>query len=271
MELDDLKIGAFIRRLREEKGLTREKLSEEIGVSSKAIQLWENGENRPKDEHLEKLANFFGVTVFEILRGERDRKPASQTHSATEAAKQEIDVEIADEKLLISKKIEIEAESNSATQERAVSVRQETDMEKKELSVIQDDLQSPTNSDPETPDNNKESLEQNKDDEGHDGNLEFRKERGLVVRCLSCMVIVIAWGIINAETPISNGIKKDRLLSYPFIWFFFAALGIYLTRDFISENDKKAKKITLLGTIIFGVASFLWVFGVTYIRVLIRT
>lgn len=53
--------------LRREKNLTQKDVAEKIGVSASAIGFWETGINEPKATYLMKLANFFGVTVDELL------------------------------------------------------------------------------------------------------------------------------------------------------------------------------------------------------------
>lgn len=53
--------------LRREKNLTQKELATKIGVSAAAIGFWETDTNEPKATYLIKLANFFGVTVDELL------------------------------------------------------------------------------------------------------------------------------------------------------------------------------------------------------------
>lgn len=53
--------------LRHEKNLTQKEVAEKIGVSASAIGFWETGINEPKTTYLVKLANFFGVTVDELV------------------------------------------------------------------------------------------------------------------------------------------------------------------------------------------------------------
>ena len=38
--IDQMKIGAFLRELRKEKGLTQEELAEKFGVSSRSVSRW---------------------------------------------------------------------------------------------------------------------------------------------------------------------------------------------------------------------------------------
>lgn len=62
-----------LRELRKAQGLTIEKLSKELknkgtNISASAIQKYEQEKRKPKIEALEKLANYFGVSV-DYLRG----------------------------------------------------------------------------------------------------------------------------------------------------------------------------------------------------------
>jgi transcriptional regulator with XRE-family HTH domain len=45
--MDQKKIGAFLKELRKEKGVTQEQLAEQFQVSSRTVSRWENGNNMP--------------------------------------------------------------------------------------------------------------------------------------------------------------------------------------------------------------------------------
>lgn len=81
----DLKhVGNFIATLRKEKGLTQEKLGEQLGVSSKTVSKWERGVNAPDIFLLESLSNILDVDIKEILNGERISKNSlSKKHRRT--------------------------------------------------------------------------------------------------------------------------------------------------------------------------------------------
>ena len=63
-------LGDNIARYRKEKGLSQEKVAEYMEVSRQAVTKWENNISRPSSENLIKLAEFFGVSMDELLRGE---------------------------------------------------------------------------------------------------------------------------------------------------------------------------------------------------------
>lgn len=62
-----LSIGENIRRLRIERGLTQEKLSDFLGVSFQAVSKWERNESIPDIFMLPTIASFFGVTIDHLF------------------------------------------------------------------------------------------------------------------------------------------------------------------------------------------------------------
>ena len=64
-------IGQFIAALRKVNGLTQKQLAEKLNVSDKAISRWERDECLPDLSLIPVLAEIFGVTSDELLRGER--------------------------------------------------------------------------------------------------------------------------------------------------------------------------------------------------------
>lgn len=64
--MTDLKIPEVILRERRKKNLTQEELAASLGVSSQAISNWERG-GYPDITLLPRIANFFGITVDELI------------------------------------------------------------------------------------------------------------------------------------------------------------------------------------------------------------
>ncbi len=60
-------MGSIIRRLRKERGLTQEELSELLGVTFQAVSKWENDTGMPDISQVVPLANIFGVTTDTIF------------------------------------------------------------------------------------------------------------------------------------------------------------------------------------------------------------
>ncbi len=69
--MDYNKIGNFIANERKVKKLTQAKLAEKLFVSEKTISKWENGNGIPDTNSLPKLCEIFGVSLNELLSGER--------------------------------------------------------------------------------------------------------------------------------------------------------------------------------------------------------
>ena len=63
--------GNFLYELRKEKGMTQQELAEKLNITNKAVSKWETGEAFPETAQLVPLADIFGVTVDELLRGAR--------------------------------------------------------------------------------------------------------------------------------------------------------------------------------------------------------
>ena len=65
------KCGEFIASLRKEKKLTQKELADKLNVTDKAISRWETGKGYPDVESLQNLSAFFGVSINELLAGEK--------------------------------------------------------------------------------------------------------------------------------------------------------------------------------------------------------
>lgn len=69
--MDQQKIGAFLKVLRKQKGLTQEQIAEKFNVSNRTISRWENGNNMPDLDVLLEISDFYEVDLRELLDGER--------------------------------------------------------------------------------------------------------------------------------------------------------------------------------------------------------
>ena len=65
------RIGKFIFDCRKKKGLTQEELAEKLGVTSKSISRWENGNTMPDYSLLKDLCSELDINVNELLSGEK--------------------------------------------------------------------------------------------------------------------------------------------------------------------------------------------------------
>lgn len=60
-------LGARIRRLRVEAGLTQPRLAEMVGVSKSVISFWENDVNEPKASNIKILVKCLEVSADYLL------------------------------------------------------------------------------------------------------------------------------------------------------------------------------------------------------------
>ncbi len=88
--MDNIKFGKFIRKTRHEKGLTQKQLAERIHVSDKAVSKWENGAGFPDIKILEPLAECLGVSLMELMQGERIVEPEIDRETAEQIVAQTI-------------------------------------------------------------------------------------------------------------------------------------------------------------------------------------
>ena len=65
------KIGKFIGEIRKEKNLKQSELAEKLGVTSKTVSRWETGKYMPDLSLFTDISNILGVTINELLQGER--------------------------------------------------------------------------------------------------------------------------------------------------------------------------------------------------------
>ena len=68
----ELKIGATIKKLRTERGITQEELANRMGVSFQAVSKWETNATTPDIAILPQLALFFGVSIDTLFSMNRD-------------------------------------------------------------------------------------------------------------------------------------------------------------------------------------------------------
>ena len=69
--MEQQKIGKFIHDLRKEKELTQKQLADLVGVSDKTISKWETGRGIPDTAIMNELCMVLGISVNELLSGER--------------------------------------------------------------------------------------------------------------------------------------------------------------------------------------------------------
>ena len=63
----ELMIGEKLKKLRRSRDLTQEEVATHIGISYQSISKWERGDGYPDITMLPTLANYFGVSVDELI------------------------------------------------------------------------------------------------------------------------------------------------------------------------------------------------------------
>ena len=77
-------IGGFIAALRRASGMTQKELAEKLNVSDKSVSRWEREDGAPDLSLIPVIAEIFGVSCDELLRGER--RSAGERADIPEAA-----------------------------------------------------------------------------------------------------------------------------------------------------------------------------------------
>ena len=83
-------IGAFIAALRKANGLTQKQLADKLCVSDKAVSRWERDETLPDLTLIPVMAELFGVTSDELLRGQRANPDATPSPQAEEKSQKRL-------------------------------------------------------------------------------------------------------------------------------------------------------------------------------------
>lgn len=76
--MDTIKTGGLIAQVCREKELTQKDLAERLHVSVQAVSKWERGLSCPDIALLEPLAEALGLTVTELLSGQRGEEPGEE-------------------------------------------------------------------------------------------------------------------------------------------------------------------------------------------------
>lgn len=76
--MDQKKVGLFLKTLRKEKNITQEVLAETLNISNRTVSRWETGSNMPDISLLVELAEFYQVSISEIIDGERKSEKMNQ-------------------------------------------------------------------------------------------------------------------------------------------------------------------------------------------------
>ena len=83
--MDLEKTGCLIAACRHSRGLTQAQLAQEIGVTNRAVSKWERGAGFPDVSLLEPLADALGISVIELIHGQRQAIDTDSEHQVREA------------------------------------------------------------------------------------------------------------------------------------------------------------------------------------------
>ena len=75
----DNELGARIRTLRKERGLSQEALAQALEVSRQAVTKWEDGSSLPSTANLFALSGFFSVPLAELTGTPESASSAAAT------------------------------------------------------------------------------------------------------------------------------------------------------------------------------------------------
>jgi transcriptional regulator with XRE-family HTH domain len=67
-------------KLLEERGVTAYKVSKATGIAGSTFSDWKNGRSTPKQDKLQKIADYFGVSVDFLITGKEETAVAQETH-----------------------------------------------------------------------------------------------------------------------------------------------------------------------------------------------
>ena len=65
--MNGIRINEQIAFLRREKGITQETLAKHLNVTNQTVSKWESGQCYPDIQLLPEIADFFGISVDELL------------------------------------------------------------------------------------------------------------------------------------------------------------------------------------------------------------
>ena len=77
VDMDQVKIGQLLSKLRKQRALTQQQLADQLGLSGKAISKWERGQGCPDLSVLPQLSAILGVPMESLLSGSLPNQEAN--------------------------------------------------------------------------------------------------------------------------------------------------------------------------------------------------
>lgn len=82
-----IKQGDYLKELRMKKGLSQEKLAEQLGVSRQSVSKWEQGYAVPSSDNVLELSKLYGISADDILNCEAPKASADEKEEASKPQK----------------------------------------------------------------------------------------------------------------------------------------------------------------------------------------
>lgn len=82
-----IKQGDYLKELRMKKGLSQEKLAEQLGVSRQSVSKWEQGYAVPSSDNVLELSKLYGISADDILNCEAPKAAADEKEEASKPQK----------------------------------------------------------------------------------------------------------------------------------------------------------------------------------------
>lgn len=76
--MDNVEIGKYLLKLRKEKSLTQNELALKLGVTYQAVSRWENGDSIPDIDSLGNIADFYNISIDDILQRTQSKEEDKQ-------------------------------------------------------------------------------------------------------------------------------------------------------------------------------------------------
>lgn len=70
---------AIFEKLLQDKGVTPYKVAKETGIATATLSDWKNGKSTPKADKMQKIADYFGVTLDYLLGNEQKENLAAKS------------------------------------------------------------------------------------------------------------------------------------------------------------------------------------------------
>ncbi len=96
--MNTINIASVIAELRKKNNMTQSALAEKLDVSYQAVSKWERGESLPDISLLPKIADIFGISIDQLIRGTLDLEDEKQIETATKLVVEAANETITEEK-----------------------------------------------------------------------------------------------------------------------------------------------------------------------------